>query len=466
MNKTNNQRRILLVVPKPVRDLEGHALVSYYLRRQFGHDVRLHTGPDAEKAFFDYAPDALVLDWVGYSERLREAELAKAAGVKLCVLPTAGVFPDDAGFLRGAGEANGASKLIDCYLSWGEFAAEAIVRERVLSGGRVEITGCPRFDFYANQRLATIGERDTFFRSMGVVNSGSPVILWCTGTNNYNNLDRDPERFVYSTVASGGVTEAEARLQLEDERKQMEAHSELVRELARRHPEWNFVVKIHPLEHRRFYLDWCRGSTNIFIAPNRPIREFVFHCDTLLQRGCTTATEFWTRGKPVLELRMGDFQTQWAPPEHMAGNHSVFTLEEADRTISGYLNGGPVPLSQRLAREFYLQKFLYRIDGLSGLRCARRINREVTAPLYTDEDQSRNRTMIAKIHQERREERRQSPLSSLKQVVGIPRHRTLRPWKRSFWTRSPEIDEELLTRLYGQYRRALEEEQSAARSEV
>ncbi len=466
MNNSGNQRRILLIVPKPVRDLEGHALVSYYLQHQFGHDVRLYTGPGVEQVFFDYAPDALILDWVGYGDRLREAQLAKAAGVKLCVLPTAGVFPDESGYLRGAGEANRASKLIDCYLSWGEFAAEAIVREQVLSSGRVEITGCPRFDFYANRNLAEVGDRDAFFRGMGIVNTNSPIILWCTGTNNYNNLDRNPERFVHCAAASCGVTEVEARLQLEDERKQLEAHSQLVRELARRHSEWNFVVKIHPLEHRKFYLNWARGTRNLFIAPNLPIREFVFHCDVLLQRGCTTATEFWTREKPVMELRMGGFRTEWAPPEHMAGNHSVFTVDEADRTIACYLNGSPVPSLQSAAREFYMQKFFYRIDGLSGLRCARRIDREVTAPFYTDADQSRKQNMIARIRQERREERGRSPLSRLKQAAGVPRHRTLRPWKLSFWTPSPEIDEGLLTKLYEKYRRAGLEQESAEMSEV
>jgi surface carbohydrate biosynthesis protein len=466
MKSIGNQRRILLIVPKPVRDLEGHALVSYYLRHQFGHDVLLHTGPDAEQAFLDYEPDVLVLDWVGHGDRLREAQLAKVAGAKLCVLPTAGVFPDDTGFLRIAGEANVASKLIDCYLSWGEFAAQAIVRERVLSGDRVEVTGCPRFDFYANQNLAGIGDRCEFFRRMGIVDTNAPVVLWCTGTNNYNNLDRDPERFVHYVAVCGGVTETEARLQLEDERKQLESHSQLVRELARRHPNWNFLVKIHPLEHRKFYLEWARRSTNIFIGPNLPIREFVFHCDVLLQRGCTTATEFWTRGKPVLELRMGGFQSEWAPPQHMAGNHSVFTVEEADQAIACYLKGAPVPQSQKTARQSYLELFLYRIDGLSGRRCAARIDREVTAPRYTDDDQRRKRVKIARIRCEKRENRSQDFLSQFKRAVGIPIHRTLRPWRHSFWKPSPEIDVKVLTQLYEKYERAVLEQEAAAVSEL
>ncbi|MBV8832825.1 MAG: hypothetical protein JO108_26795, partial [Acidobacteriaceae bacterium] len=69
---TKSQRRVLLVVPRPIRDLEGHALVAYYLKRRFDHDVHLWTGVGTDRQMLDYKPDMVVLDVVGFEDRLQE----------------------------------------------------------------------------------------------------------------------------------------------------------------------------------------------------------------------------------------------------------------------------------------------------------------------------------------------------------------------------------------------------------
>ena len=451
MKRNCGQRRVLLVVPRITRDLESHALIAYHLRQRFGHDVQLWTGAGTDARFLEYAPDALVLDVVGYEDRLNEAKLARVAGVRVCVLPTSGVFPDEQGFLRLAGAANGGCSFVDCYLSWGEFAANAIVSEHILEKERVEITGCPRFDFYADKKLAGIVDRKSFRRGMGIEDTEAPVILWCTNTGNYNNRNRNVEKYIEDVAANAGFHEPQLRIEIEDERKQLESHSRVVLELARRYAAWNFVVKIHPLEDRKVYVEWARQSKNIFIAPNLPFRAFVFHCDILLQRGCTTATEFWTQGKPVLELQMGDFQTVWAPREHTDGNHLVFTLDEAASAIAYYLHGGSITSDLLAARRAYLEKFYYRIDGLSALRCANRIHREITGTGYTDEHHRETWKRVEELRIVRAKDCQRHGIARIKHGLKLPPHRTLRVWKGSFWRPSPRIDQDLLAQLYKRF---------------
>lgn len=455
MTQQQQRRRVLLAVPKLVRDLDGHALVAYFLERHFGDEVILHTGPETEKAFFECKPDALVLDWLGWEDRVRQARLARAAGVKLCVLPTAGVFPDESGFLKGAGYYTGACDLVDCYLSWGEYAANAILSKGIMPRSRVEIVGCPRFDFYHNRKLAHVDDRSSFLNKIGISQLDKPIILWCTSTNNYNNLSRNPGAYVASMTTSGAGSTAHLQLEIEDEKEQLHVHSKLVLELAKRHTNWNFVIKVHPLEHRRFYTDRARPLGNVFIAPNVPIGEFLFHSDVLLQRGCTTATEAWAFNKPVLELRMGNFKLTWATPEHTRGNHSVFTLEEAEHAIAAYLNGAEISAEQADARTSYFRRFYYRSDSLSSFRCARRIHQEVSGPGYTDEDQRRTRASIDRLRLCAERERDCGPFSRLKHLLGTDQHRTLRPWKRSFWSKGPIVDKRVLAGLYRHYEGAV-----------
>lgn len=443
------------MVPKLVRDLEGHALVAYFLERHFGDEVRLYTGAETEEAFFEYKPDALVLDWLGWDDRVRQARLAKAAGTKLCLLPTAGVFPDENGFLKGAGQYTGACDLVDCYLSWGEYAAKALLSKGLMPSSRIEIVGCPRFDFYHNPRLAPATDRSSFLRKIGIGESNKPVILWCTSTNNYNNLNRDPISYVAGMMASGAGSEEHLRLEIEDEREQLHVHSEVVLQLAMRNPNWTFLIKIHPLEHRRFYTARAKPLANVFVAPNLPIREFLCYSHVLLQRGCTTATEAWALNKPVLELRMGSFKLTWATPEHTRGNHSVFTVEEAEHAIAAYLNGAGIPADQANARTAYFRKFYYRIDGLSSFRCARRIHQEVSGRNYTDEHQRHTRASIERFRRCAEKERYRTPISRLRRLLGAGQHRTLRPWRRSFWSKGPIIDKRSVASLYRCYEDAV-----------
>lgn len=426
MPSRSTARRILLLVPFQARDLEGHALVAYHLRTRFGHDVRLGSVYGVERQLLEFAPDVLVIDHLMWRHKAEQARLAKKLGMRLVVLTTEGLFHDPENALRRAGKLQAVSGLVDAYLSWGTWVRDAIVAERLMPPERVHVVGGPRFDFYRDPLLALSPTRESFLARWAVSDVRAPVIVWATSTT-YTGHDRDVIRRRYTERAD--VPRADVDRLLEDEDTQYREHTRVVLQLARRHPEWTVIVKTHPAEHLAPYAHLPQEAPNIRLAYNAPIREFVRHCDVLLQRNCTTSTEAWMFDKPVLELAMGRYHLT-TRPEYLAGNQPVHSVDEAEAAIRACLDGTPIMPAQQRAREAFLRDFYFRIDGGASARCAEVIHAEVTEPAYDATAQARTAAAarVAFGAWRRREDAR--PANRLKDALGIPRDRSLRVWKR------------------------------------
>ncbi|HET7564447.1 MAG TPA: surface carbohydrate biosynthesis protein [Gemmatimonadaceae bacterium] len=457
--RTHRPRRILLGVPVKTRDLDGHALVAYHLTRRYGHEVLVQTLPDTEVAVLEHACDAIVLDYLGWEPRAQQARLAKAIGMKVIVLPTAGLYEKREDHARSAGKDTGAGSSIDCYLTWGDDARDAVLAYGVLPPERIHSAGCPRFDLYHESYRSLLQPRADFLRRHGIDDPGAPVVLWATSTNHFMRNHRTLER---AGRALGRIPAAETRAQIEDERTQFTEHSRLVLALATRHPEWSIIIKVHPLEWINPYLSLPEQAPNIHLAFNAPIRDFLAHCDVLLQRGCTTATEAWMLGKPVLELAMGRYHGA-TPVEHVRGNHVVTSLEETEEAIGCYLAGMPVSAERQRARDAYLTHMYNGIDGRASERCAALIDRVLSPPAYSDADQAsvRAAARAALAHWKRAEDAR--IVNRFKDAFGISRRRSLRfwrPWLRrearpnaGRFSAKPAITPDDVSELYQRYDR-------------
>jgi len=443
--------RVLLSVPRPLRDLEGHALVAFFLRR-LGHEVLLHTGPRLHERIAEEAPDAVVLDYLGWEERAEDARLARRLGMKVIVLPTSGLW-EEGGHARAAGQLTGATGLLDCYLAWGEVARRDILEGTEIPESRVHAVGCSRFDLYSERFRALAGSRHDFLDRLGVRHATGPVVLWNTNTNHFA---RDWKQVIREQMRQGHSTEEEVLHALHDESTQFREHSAVILELARRHPTWTFVLKVHPLEPVSSYATMVRDTPNLHMAFDAPIPIFLHHCDVLVQRGCTTATEAWMLGKPVIELSVGQYHMQWASEEQQRGNHRTFTLEETDAAIVGYLAGRPVPEDQQRARRDYLDDFCRGADGHASERCAALIHQTLVDGRGA-EDRARTRELAREARDEMRRREDRLPGSRLKDLLGVPRGTSLRFWKwkpsasdaapNAQWT----LTEERVEALYRQY---------------
>ena len=419
------RRRILLTIPRPLRDLEGHALVGHLLERR-GYEVLFHTGEGVRERILRELPDAVVLDYLGYESRADEARVAKRLGIAVIVLATVGLWETTDGHARAAGLKTGVTDLIDCYLAWGSIARGEILEHTGMDPSRIHAVGSPRFDFYREPYVRLTEDRESFLKRLGIGDLARPVVLWTTSTNHFaGNWKR-----VTRELTHGGLySETEALTLLKDEQTQYEEHSRAVRELARRYPSWNFLVKIHPLESLEPYRRIARGLPNMLLVVGAPIRECLRYSHALLQRGSTTAAEAWMLGKPVLELAIGRFRTHWVTPDYLAGSHTVRDVDEADRALRAYVNGIPVPEGQRLARQEHLRDWCTGADGRAADRCAALIDGVVSRAnrCYPERQRASQEALAEETKSRQRRGRR--PTNVLKRLLGLEPGVPLRSWK-------------------------------------
>lgn len=415
-----------MIVPYKARDLEGHALVAHRLTRRFGCEVILTNGYRLETKMLEHAPDAVVFDHLSWNFKVSQAKLAKSLGMKVVVLPTEGLFQDEEGAVRRAGKLHNASHLPDRYLTWGDYPRRALLKQRLMTEEQVSSVGCPRFDFYREPYLKLMPTRAELLENLKFENPAAPTILWATNTP---YAARSASKMLERQTKRARKPIAEVRAHIEDHKVQFREHSKIVFELARRHPEWNFIIKVHPAEWINPYLEMEQKTKNIKIAFDAPIRQFLYHADVLLQRNCTTATEAWMFDKPVLNLEIGEYRRP-VRREYLDGNHRVFNADEAEIMIGEYLGGKEIPAAPIAARRAFIADFYHRIDGRANERCAGIIAEILSPPHYDAELQNRKNELTAQNAAVRKMRDDRRLVNKFKDFVGFNRHSTLKVWKR------------------------------------
>lgn len=420
-------RKIIIVVPYKARDLEGHALVAYHLKRNFGCEVILTNGYGLERKMLQIAPDAIVLDHLSWNFKVEQAKLAKKLGMQVIILPTEGLFQDEEGAVRRAGKLHNASHLPDGYLTWGDYPRRALLGQNLMTEKQVRTVGCARFDFYREPYLSLMKSKFELATELGFENTAAPLILWATNTP---YVSRNAGKILDRQTRKAKKPLAEVQAHIEDHKIQFQEHSKIISELATRHPEYNFVIKVHPAEWINPYLELSRDTSNIRIGYDAPIREFLFHADILLQRNCTTATEAWMFGKPVLNLEIGKYRRP-VREEYAICNHRVFNLDEADAAIGKYLGGMQISESQKIARDKFVSDFCFKIDGKSSERCASAINEILalseseSANLNGNDGLTREARINLKIAED------STIADKVKDFIGLDRTKSVRFWKKN-----------------------------------
>ena len=342
VDSAESPRKILMIVPYKARDLEGHALVAHHLQRRHGVETVPTNGYGIERKLLLHRPDALVMDHLCWNFKAEQARLARSLGMKVVVLPTEGLVQDYEGARVVVGSKHHAADTVDLFLSWGAYQRQAVLHEGLMDETRADVVGCSRFDFYREPYIRLIPSRGEFLGKLGLKNPDAPMILWCTNTPYFA---RDRKKIITRYTQRAGYSLEQITALLDGEQRQFHEHSNLVMDLARRHPDWNFVIKVHPAEWINPYVPLTRQASNVVLGYDAPIRGFLHHCDVLLQRNCTTSTEAWMLDKPVIDA---EFSPSYYPvrAEFRAGSHLVRSFDEAEQAIAAYLAGMAIPADQ------------------------------------------------------------------------------------------------------------------------
>jgi surface carbohydrate biosynthesis protein len=349
--------RIALVVDHPQRDLDGLVLGAAQLAKA-GADVFLVPMYHKHEAQL-LGPDVVLLNYV------RPANLpfllgCRALGISVAVLDTeGGVVGDPADY---AARIERYLPHVNLYLAWGEAQSEAVRPHAERSDTRVEITGCPRYDFTASPW------RDALERPAAMPTG--PVVLVNT------NFPLANPRFKSAEEEKGEMVRMGFTRQYADDRLAQTriARDELVgsvRTLASRLPEISFVLRPHPFENRSSYDRDLAGLPNVVVAQEGPVFPWVRYSAALLHHNCSTAIEAFLMGvEPV--------HAGWIPGALLANDETqrVSTvapdLDAAQSRLAALASGKDAPAEPAIAaeRQRVVHRFFHSGDGRASRRVA------------------------------------------------------------------------------------------------
>ncbi len=271
-----------VIVDHPKRDLPGAVMLAAALVRrgcrasiiplyEQGVDVPL-LGLDALIVTFARPANVDLVD--GY----------KRMGLPVYVLDTEGGVLTESGAnspeqLARYVSRSGFRELLAGYFFWGSRTRDAFVADSGMPAPRLRTTGCPRFD-YASPRWWDL--LDFELRDYILVNANFPLV---------NPLFvRTPEEEVGSLVAAGWDRQYVTQM-FEDLKRIMSGYVASVLEMARQFPDLTVLVRPHPFERARTYIDAFAQVPNIRVDGRGSVLNVIRNGRCVVHLNCGTSIE-------------------------------------------------------------------------------------------------------------------------------------------------------------------------------
>jgi surface carbohydrate biosynthesis protein len=358
-------KNILFLFAYKRRDLMGNCLIAHAVKKE-GYNFIHANSYDVQRKIYKYKPIAVIFDHLAWNHKIEQAKLCKKLGIKVVVYNTEGFLykPTDASNLLGS--KFGKKPLFDHVMTWGIFQKNGALEFFENCDQNIAVTGCARFDFYHSKFKTDLFLKSEFLTNHKINNS-NPIILWATNTPYAN--------YSYNKIVSRYVKKAnwnkEAIIEYwEVCKSQQHNHAKIIMKLAEKHPNWNFIIKVHPAEQLNFYLDIENKYNNVVLGYEEGIQSYILNCDLVIQRNSTVYTEAWISNTPVIHIEDDKSYADYTS-RLLKGNIVTRNFEETENKIKDILSNSYVLSNDdKVYREKTLEKYYYKVDGNSYLRIA------------------------------------------------------------------------------------------------
>ncbi len=365
-----NGVRIVLLVSSKIRDLAGLTYLKLLLEAR-GASVKLVNTLNWQYAL-GVRPHMVMIPSIWNPQGIGNiVDVLKRRGIMLGFLPTEGVLRCDEEVSLIYGDDIKAVRKIDLTFVWGEALRGILERYYGLAPATLELCGSLRFDLY-RPPLSRLYFRDraSFCARLGL-NPEWPIITWATG---YPGAERFRERMHHGLDEASfkglqipGFTGLQfARMQLAAQDAAFAAMASLVRGF----PQANFVVKVRPDETTTLYDEFrarVSGGGRVVIVKAEPVFTLVQASDVWLHWNSTTSTEAWFYDRPTVNLFVGAAR-EYCLEEMSGGSAPAYTEDDLYDLVKRFLKDPSIPAEQDAARQEFIRKWFYRIDGQAGMR--------------------------------------------------------------------------------------------------
>jgi len=365
---------IVLIVDHKWRDLPGMALLAAMLESEHGCSLRLIPYSMWQEALAVDRPQVLCVSAL-YGARGREIiRVCRETGTKLAVIMTEG-RPNSLQSLAYCVGKESNSKHADLWIAWSRTVKDYMLKEGVLPEEKIPVAGAVRFDIYKPPFNKVIMPRSEFAAKYGL-DPLKPTVSWATNFTHAKFHLKNRE-FLVKDWKDLGLSGYDAYSKpLEAARLDWETRNEcaaIIKDLLRVRPDLQLAVKPHPAEDHKYYEEFvseCRkefGPRVVFVGFEY-IWDLLNAVDVHIHRLCTTGVEAWFLDVPSIDFHIRDYMP-WsvdlpgAASEAVPGNDLVTTAQGLIKRVNFFLAGGRHTPEQYKAREEYIKKWLYKVDG-------------------------------------------------------------------------------------------------------
>lgn len=289
--------RLAFIVDNPLRDLPGLTLLALHLCQQ-GAQCFLVPMYLSSWEIWSIAPDFILYHYLRKNNQAA-IQAAIQAGIKTGLLDTEGGVSQEMDTYAQALAPDAATRYgLSVVFSWGPLFAEYAVRESWYLDHQLEITGNPRFDFYA-----PLWREATLNYSPFAGEISAPFILINNNVHLVNSCFQTPKQEVEMYVKVFGFDRSMVLRWLELERQKMADMVDLTNDLIRTFPDVNFVFRPHPFEKIETYQELLEPRDNLFIIKKGSVAGWILRAAAVIQHGCATALEAGMARVPSLSPR-------------------------------------------------------------------------------------------------------------------------------------------------------------------
>jgi surface carbohydrate biosynthesis protein len=347
--------RVCLIVDNPLRDLDGLVLLAWQLAHR---GVEAWLVPMYEQSFDVRAigADLVLVNYVR-SNNIDHLMAYRREGIRVGVLDTEGVggkTPDEFAALVAS---SGGAAAVDLYCVWGAAQREALLKIGAVPEDRIQVTGCPRYDYCAppwKNALPLPDEPPGYV----LINTNFPIINPRFSSGAADEADN---------AVKAGFSRQFAEAYVHDARAAQAGLLSLMEKILEHWPNQRFILRPHPFEAHDCYQQLKR-YTNFSLRQEGTSVEWLNQARALLHLNCSTAVEAAMLGKPALSPGWLD-----TPVLHVPGPSSVSQIaaspKELVENLNAVLGSSSASVDDRKPSQ-RLEALYHHIDGRAAERVA------------------------------------------------------------------------------------------------
>lgn len=298
---THMKSLLYLPVEIAARELDSKILIAYHaIHRGFGvvigrtHSVKKAASMISTGIYLHKGHASIDFPQISGEHR---------AEILFCALDEEGlVFRDEAGFI----DRVRPDKLthMDFVFLWGTLQKKMILARAPWLEEKLFVTGNPRFDllrpelrpFFNKSVRRIIKSYGQYFLINTNFSFANASVMYGTDLMEYT-------RNIYKRYRGRHLTEEEAvmyRDLMQFESQRFNQYCRMLKLLARKYPDFNFVLRPHPGENLTKWKQELSEYKNLQVVCHGSVANWIFGSLGVIHSDCTTGIESWAAGKPVI----------------------------------------------------------------------------------------------------------------------------------------------------------------------